>query len=69
MHTPITLAHKSEASIAAVFATANEARLQKQVTLCLDGDVVESLRETGPDWQDRFNNILRHWLVTHSLVQ
>lgn len=32
---------------------------KRQVTLRLDGDVLDSLRETGPGWQSRINEILR----------
>jgi len=32
---------------------------KKQVTLRLDSDVLEGLRETGPGWQSRVNDILR----------
>ncbi len=33
---------------------------KRQVTLRLDGDVLDSLRETGPGWQSRINEILRN---------
>lgn len=32
---------------------------KRQVTLRLDGDLIDSLRETGPGWQRRVNDILR----------
>jgi uncharacterized protein (DUF4415 family) len=32
---------------------------KRQVTLRLDGDVLDGLRETGPGWQTRVNEILR----------
>jgi uncharacterized protein (DUF4415 family) len=32
---------------------------KRQVTLRLDGDLLDSLRETGPGWQSRINEILR----------
>jgi uncharacterized protein (DUF4415 family) len=32
---------------------------KRQVTLRLDGDVIDRLRETGPGWQSRINDILR----------
>jgi uncharacterized protein (DUF4415 family) len=32
---------------------------KRQVTLRLDGDVLDSFRETGPGWQSRINEILR----------
>jgi uncharacterized protein (DUF4415 family) len=32
---------------------------KRQVTLRLDGDLLDSLRETGPGWQSRINDILR----------
>ena len=32
---------------------------KRQVTLRLDGDLLERLRETGPGWQSRINEILR----------
>jgi len=32
---------------------------KRQVTLRLDSDVLEGLRETGPGWQSRVNDILR----------
>lgn len=33
---------------------------KRQVTLRLDGDVLDSLRATGPGWQSRINKILRN---------
>jgi uncharacterized protein (DUF4415 family) len=33
---------------------------KRQVTLRLDGDVIDRLRETGPGWQSRINEILRN---------
>ena len=32
---------------------------KRQVTLRLDGDVLDRLRATGPGWQSRINDILR----------
>lgn len=32
---------------------------KRQVTLRLDSDVIDRLRETGPGWQSRINEILR----------
>jgi len=32
---------------------------KRQVTLRLDGDVLDSFRKTGPGWQSRINDILR----------
>jgi uncharacterized protein (DUF4415 family) len=32
---------------------------KRQVTLRLDGDLLDSLRESGPGWQSRINDILR----------
>ena len=32
---------------------------KRQVTLRLDSDVLESLRNSGPGWQSRVNDILR----------
>jgi uncharacterized protein (DUF4415 family) len=32
---------------------------KKQVTIRLDGDVLEKFREGGPGWQSRINDILR----------
>jgi uncharacterized protein (DUF4415 family) len=32
---------------------------KRQVTLRLDADVVDRLRETGPGWQSRINEILK----------
>ena len=32
---------------------------KRQVTLRLDGDVLDSLRDSGPGWQSRVNAILR----------
>jgi uncharacterized protein (DUF4415 family) len=34
-------------------------RPKRQVTVRLDDDLVERLRETGPGWQSRINAILR----------
>ncbi|MDR0701450.1 MAG: BrnA antitoxin family protein [Azoarcus sp.] len=42
---------------------------QRDVNVCLDRDILASLRATGPDWQARFNAILREWLETHSPTQ
>jgi uncharacterized protein (DUF4415 family) len=33
---------------------------KRQVTLRLDGDLLDRLRETGPGWQSRINDILRN---------
>ncbi len=33
---------------------------KQQITLRLDGDVIDRLRETGPGWQSRINEILRN---------
>jgi uncharacterized protein (DUF4415 family) len=33
---------------------------KRQVTLRLDSDVIDRLRETGPGWQSRINEILRN---------
>jgi uncharacterized protein (DUF4415 family) len=35
---------------------------KRQVTLRLDADVIEGLRETGPGWQTRANAVLAEWL-------
>jgi uncharacterized protein (DUF4415 family) len=35
---------------------------KRQVTLRLDGDVIDSLRASGPGWQVRVNQVLRDWL-------
>ena len=35
---------------------------KRQVTLRLDGDVIDGVRATGPGWQGRVNEALRHWL-------
>ena len=35
---------------------------KRQVTLRLDGDVIDGVRATGPGWQGRVNDVLRHWL-------
>jgi uncharacterized protein (DUF4415 family) len=43
--------------------------LQEEITLELDDDVVTGLQATGPDWQVRFNAILRAWLETHPRAQ
>jgi len=32
---------------------------KRQVTLRLDGDLLDRLREAGPGWQSRINEILR----------
>jgi uncharacterized protein (DUF4415 family) len=32
---------------------------KRQVTVRLDGDLVDRLRETGPGWQSRINALLR----------
>jgi uncharacterized protein (DUF4415 family) len=32
---------------------------KRQVTLRLDGDVIDRLRATGPGWQSRINEILK----------
>jgi len=32
---------------------------KRQVTLRLDGDLLDRLRESGPGWQSRINEILR----------
>ena len=32
---------------------------KRQVTVRLDGDLVDRLRESGPGWQSRINTILR----------
>ena len=32
---------------------------KRQVTLRLDGDVIDRFRQTGPGWQSRINDILR----------
>ena len=32
---------------------------KRQVTLRLDGDVIDRFRETGPGWQSRINEALR----------
>ena len=32
---------------------------KRQVTLRLDGDLLDRLPETGPGWQSRINDILR----------
>jgi uncharacterized protein (DUF4415 family) len=32
---------------------------KRQVTLRLDADVIDRLRETGPGWQSRINEILK----------
>ncbi|WP_158932267.1 BrnA antitoxin family protein [Acidisphaera sp. S103] len=32
------------------------------VTLRLDADLVDQLRETGPGWQSRVNQVLRSWM-------
>ncbi|MGA0594413.1 BrnA antitoxin family protein [Enterovirga sp. CN4-39] len=37
-------------------------RPKQQVTIRLDADVLERLRETGPGWQTRINEALREWL-------
>lgn len=34
------------------------------VTLSLDGDIVATLEASGPDWQDRVNEVLRAALPT-----
>jgi uncharacterized protein (DUF4415 family) len=34
-------------------------RPKQQVTLRLDQDVIEKLRESGPGWQSRANEILK----------
>lgn len=33
---------------------------KRQVTLRLDGDLLDRLRESGPGWQSRINEILRN---------
>ena len=33
---------------------------KRQVTLRLDSEVIDRLRETGPGWQSRINEILRN---------
>jgi len=33
---------------------------KRQVTLRLDGDLLDRLRESGPGWQGRINDILRN---------
>ena len=33
---------------------------KRQITLRLDGEVIDRLRETGPGWQSRINEILRN---------
>lgn len=33
---------------------------KRQVTLRLDGDLLDRLRESGPGWQSRVNEILRN---------
>lgn len=35
---------------------------KRQVTLRLDGDVIDRLRASGPGWQVRVNQVLRDWL-------
>ncbi len=32
-----------------------------QVTLCLDLEVIETLKSTGPGWQTRANEVLLNW--------
>jgi len=32
---------------------------KRQVTLRLDGDLIDRLRDSGPGWQSRINDILR----------
>jgi uncharacterized protein (DUF4415 family) len=36
--------------------------VKRQVTLRLDGTVVDGLRATGPGWQTRANAALKDWL-------
>lgn len=38
------------------------AHAKAQVTLRLDADVLAALRATGPGWQTRANDALKHWL-------
>ncbi|MDR2093636.1 MAG: BrnA antitoxin family protein [Azoarcus sp.] len=61
-----------EALTAAVLANPGQAPRrvpQRDVNVCLDRDILASLRATGPDWQVRFNAILRKWLETHAPTQ
>jgi uncharacterized protein (DUF4415 family) len=68
-----THAHPQAITAAAVLAdpdTCTAKRMpQRDVNVCLDRDILASLRATGPDWQVRFNAILRSWLKANSQTQ
>jgi uncharacterized protein (DUF4415 family) len=38
---------------------------KRQVTVRLDGDVLDRLRATGKGWQGRLNEAVREWLDRH----
>lgn len=46
-------------AIEARWSPAGHDRPRQQVVLELDRRVVEAFKETGPDWQDRINDVLR----------
>ncbi|MDR1229217.1 MAG: BrnA antitoxin family protein [Azoarcus sp.] len=68
-----TPTHTEAINAAAVLANPNKCAAkripQRDVNVCLDRDILASLRATGPDWQVRFNAILRTWLETHAPTQ
>jgi uncharacterized protein (DUF4415 family) len=33
------------------------------VTIRLDADVLEALKDTGPGWQTRVNQVIRRWII------
>ncbi|MEM7617025.1 MAG: BrnA antitoxin family protein [Pseudomonadota bacterium] len=35
---------------------------KEKVTLRMDADIVKQLRESGPGWQTRLNEMVRNWL-------
>jgi len=70
LRTP-TLAPSPNAALAAAMLADSEtcmrpAPRQMDVDIPLDSDVVGALQATGPDWETRFNDILRQWLKTNS---
>ncbi|MDR1463372.1 MAG: BrnA antitoxin family protein [Azoarcus sp.] len=66
-------AHPQAITAAAVLADPDQCAAkrmsQRDVNVCLDRDILASLRATGPDWQVRFNAILRSWLKTNAPTQ
>ncbi|MDR1660838.1 MAG: BrnA antitoxin family protein [Azoarcus sp.] len=73
-HTAGTTANMPPETVTAVFADVDNYAIrhvpsQRDVNICLDRDILTSLRATGPDWQVLFNSILRTWLKTHTSTQ